>query len=189
MKSDARPHQLITFTGRLRESLPIEYRELSPAALYRARTFQLSGNICDGWSLDAQHFGEKVLSDRQYVPVAAVTHHEEPTGQPLREAVGAVARYRHHDLLEKGLDVAVHEASEGRHRFHGPCESGARHLCCGSRNLDVKANGGTLGTEDGLSDTATAASRYALQLYGGAKADARAKMLVYLLENNLTEAR
>ena len=32
------------------------------------------------------------------------------------------------DLLEKGLDVSVHETSEGRHQLHGPCERRAREI-------------------------------------------------------------
>jgi hypothetical protein len=51
MKGNAGADQLITFTRRLHEASPIEDGELSPAALYQARTFQLMGNICDGWPL------------------------------------------------------------------------------------------------------------------------------------------
>jgi uncharacterized protein YueI len=65
--------------------------------------------------LDTQHFGEQVLSNRERVIVSAVTHHEQSTRQPLLEAVRTVARHRYHDLFEKGLDVSVHETSEGRH--------------------------------------------------------------------------
>ena len=105
VRSDARSDQLIALTRCLYETLPIEYRDLLSAALNQAYTFQLSGGIRDGWPLNTQHFGEKALGDRQCVPVAAVTHHEQPTRQPLLEAVRTIARYRHHDLLEKGLDV------------------------------------------------------------------------------------
>src|SRR5450631_3875556 len=117
--------------------------------------FQLLGSIRDGWPLDTQHFGEQVLGDLQCVIVTAVTHHEQPTREPLLEAVRTVARYRHHDLLEKGLDVSEHEISEGRHRPHGPCERRARHLCCVPRDLDEKPDGGSLSTEDGLHTRAT----------------------------------
>ena len=127
MKSDARPDQLIALTRRLHEARPIKDRDLPPAALNQTSTLQLSGGIRDGWPLDTQHFGEQALSDRQYV-IVAVTHHEQPTRQPLLEAVRTVARYRHHDLLKKGVDVGVHQISEGRHRPHGACERRARHL-------------------------------------------------------------
>ena len=43
--------------------------------------------------LDPQHLGEQALSDLQRVIVTAVTHHEQPTRQPLPEAVRAVARH------------------------------------------------------------------------------------------------
>src|SRR5215468_8313784 len=66
-----------------------------------------------------------------------------------------VAGYTHQDLLEKGLDVSVHETSEGRHRLHGPCERRARHPCRIPRDLDEKPDGGTLGTEDGLHSRTT----------------------------------
>src|ERR1700694_4658969 len=138
VKSDARPDQLITFTRRLREALPIKYRDLPPTARNQTGTLQLSGSICDGWPLDTQHFGEQVLSDRERIIVTAVTHHEQPTRQPLLETVGTVARYRHHDLLEKSVDVSVHETSEGRHRLHSACERRARYLCCAPRDLDEK---------------------------------------------------
>ncbi len=92
VKSHARPDQLITFTRYLRETLPIEYRDLPSAARNQTGAFQLPGSIRDGWPLDTQHFGQQVLSDRQCVLVAAVTHHEQPTRQPLLEAVRTVAR-------------------------------------------------------------------------------------------------
>jgi hypothetical protein len=76
VKSEARPNQLITFTRGLREALPIEYRDLLPAARNQTGTFQLSGSIRDGWPLDTQHFGEQALSDKEHVTVTAVTHHE-----------------------------------------------------------------------------------------------------------------
>ena len=115
MKSEARPNQLITFARCLREALRIKYRDLPPAAFDQTGTFELPGSIADAWPLDPQHFGEQLLSDRERVTVAAVTHHEQPAGQPLLEAVRTVARDRHHDLFEKGLDVSFHETSERRH--------------------------------------------------------------------------
>src|SRR6202049_4299245 len=153
--SRARSDQLITFTRCLHEAPPIKYRDLPSAALNQTRAFHLPSNIRDGWPLDTQHFGEESLRNRQCVLVTAVTHHEQPTRQPLLEAVRAVARYRHHDLFEKGLDVSVHETSEGGHRPHGPCERRARHLCCAPGDLDQKPDGGTLGTKDGLHTAAT----------------------------------
>src|SRR5713101_3869930 len=155
VKSDARSDQLITFTRCLPEALPIEYRDLPSAARNQAGTFQFPGSIRDGWPLDTQHFSEQVLSDRQCVIVTAVTHHEQPTRQPLLEAMRTIARHRHQDLLEKGVDVSVHETSEGRHRLHSACKRRARHLCCAPRDLDEKPDGGTLGTEDGLHTGAT----------------------------------
>jgi hypothetical protein len=52
--------------------------------------------------LHAQHFGEKVLTNGQCVIVAAITHHKQPTRQPLLEAVRTVARNGYHNLFEKG---------------------------------------------------------------------------------------
>ena len=154
-KRDARPDQLITFTRRLREGLPIEYRELPSAALNQTRIFQLPDSIRDGRPLDTQHFGEQILSDLQCIIVTAVTHHEQPTRQSLLQAMRTVARYRHQDLFEKSLNVSIHEVSEGRHRFHSACERRARHLCCAPWDLDEKPDGGTLGTEDSLHTRAT----------------------------------
>jgi hypothetical protein len=150
MKGEARPDQLITFTRCLRETLPIEYGDLPSAPRNQTGTFQLPGSIRDGRPLDTQHFGDQVLRDRQCIIVTAVTHHQQPTRQPLLEAVRTVARYRHQHLFEKGMDVSEHEFSEGRHRLHRPGERRARHLCCVPRNLDEKPDGGTLGAEDGL---------------------------------------
>jgi hypothetical protein len=154
-RSDACSDQLIALTRRPYETLPIKYRDLLSAALNQACTFQLSGGIRDGWSLYTQHLGKQVLVDLQCVLVTAVTHHEQPTRQPLLEAVRTIACYGHHDLLEKGLDVSVHKATEGRHRLHGPYERGARHFCCAPRDLDEKPDGRTLGTENGLHTRAT----------------------------------
>jgi hypothetical protein len=79
VKSDARPEQLIAFTGCLREALPIKYRDLPPAALNQTGTFKLASSIRDGWPLDPQHFGEQILSDGKHVTVTSVAHHEQPT--------------------------------------------------------------------------------------------------------------
>jgi|HubBroStandDraft_2_1064218.scaffolds.fasta_scaffold1381696_1 hypothetical protein len=63
MKGEARPDQVITFTRCLSQALPIEYRDLSSAARNKTGTFQLVGCIRDARPLDAQHFGEQLLSD------------------------------------------------------------------------------------------------------------------------------
>jgi hypothetical protein len=78
VKSDARPNQLIAFTGFLYETLSINYRDLPSTVLNRTCTFQLTDGMRDGWPLNTQHFGEQVLSDRERVLVTAVTHHEQP---------------------------------------------------------------------------------------------------------------
>src|ERR1019366_2605534 len=93
VKSDALPDQLIAFTRCLREARPIKYRDLPSAALNQTCAFQLPSSNGDRWPLGAQHFGEQVLSDQQCVIVTAVTHHEQPTRQPLLEAVWAIACY------------------------------------------------------------------------------------------------
>ena len=93
VKSNARAHQLIAFARRPHEARPIEYRDLPSAARNQTGMFQLPGGIRDAWPLDPQHFGEQALSDLQCVIVAAVTHHKQPTCQPLPEAVCAVARH------------------------------------------------------------------------------------------------
>ena len=93
VKSEARPNQLITFARCRREAAPIKYRDLPSAAFNQTGTFKLPGSIRDGRPFDAEHFGKQALSDRERVTVIAVTHHEQPTRQPLLEAVGTVARY------------------------------------------------------------------------------------------------
>ena len=108
VKSQPRPNQLVAFAGCLREALPIKDRDLPSAAFNQIGTFQLLGGIADAWPLHAQHFGEQVLSDGERVAVAAVTHHEQPTRQPLLGAMRPVARDRHHDLF-KGLGVSVYD--------------------------------------------------------------------------------
>src|ERR1700683_3337098 len=112
MKCDARADQLVTFARRFLEALSIKYRDLPLAARDQTGAFQLPGGIRDAWPLDAQHFGEQVLSDLQGVIVTAVAHHQHPTRQPLLEAMRAVACDRHQDLLEKGLDVGEHKISK-----------------------------------------------------------------------------
>src|SRR5580704_17443930 len=112
VKSQACPDQLITFAGCLREARPIEDRDLASAMFDQTGVFELPDGICDGWPLDTQHFGEQALGDRERVTVTAVTHHQQPTRQPLHEAVRTVARDRHHDLFKKGLGVSLHKCSE-----------------------------------------------------------------------------
>jgi hypothetical protein len=109
---------------------------LPSAALNQTCALELPSSNGDSWPLNTQHFGENTLGDQQCVLVIAVTHHEQPTRQPLLEAVRTVARHRHQDLLEKGVNVSRHEISEGRHRLHRPCEGRARHLGCAARDLD-----------------------------------------------------
>ena len=93
VKSDARPDQLVAFTRRFREALPIENRDLPSAAFNQTSTFQLLGGVRDGWSMDTQHFGQQVMSDRQCVVISAVAHHQQPTRKSLLEAVRTVAGY------------------------------------------------------------------------------------------------
>ena len=93
VRSDARSNQVIALTRCLYETLPLEYRDLLSAALNQSCTFQVSGGIRDGWPLNTQHFGEKVLRNRQCVVVAAIAHHEQPASQPFLEGVRAIARY------------------------------------------------------------------------------------------------
>src|ERR1700676_3989877 len=112
VKSEARPDPLITLARCLGEALPIKYRDLPSAAFNQTGMFQLLGGIADAWPLHTQHFGEQILGDGERVAVAAVAHHEQPTRQPLLEAVRTVARDRNHDLLEKGLGVGVQWSSE-----------------------------------------------------------------------------
>src|ERR1700730_2803537 len=138
VKSGALADQLITFTRCLRETLPIQNRELPSTIHIQTGTLQLPDSIRDGRPLDPQHFGEQILSDRQCIIVTAVTHHEQPTRQSLLQAMRNVACYRHQDLLEKSLNVSIHEVSEGRHRLHSACERRARHLCCAPWDLDEK---------------------------------------------------
>src|SRR5580693_1414358 len=155
VRSDPRPDQLIAFTRCRHEALPIKYGDLPSAAHNQTGMFHLPGSIGDGWPLDTQYFGEQALSDLQRVIVSTVTHHKQPTRQPLLETVRPVARYRHQDLLEKSLGVSVHQTLERRHRPHGPCERRARHPCCVPGDLNEKPDGGTLGTKDGLHRSAT----------------------------------
>ena len=109
MRSDARPDQLIALTRCRHEALPIKYGDLPSAAQNQTPMFHIPGSVADGRPLDAQHFGQQALSDQQCVIVTAITHREQPTRQPLFETMRPVARYRHQDLLEKGLGVSVHE--------------------------------------------------------------------------------
>src|SRR5436190_23467437 len=134
MQRSVLPDQLVTLARCLREAPPIADREISPTALNQARMFQFPGSICDRWPLDAQHFGEQILRDRQCVIIAAVTHHQQPTRQPFLEAVCAIACSRQHDLLGKGLDVSIHESAEAWHQPRGPRERGVRHLYRAPRN-------------------------------------------------------
>ena len=127
VKSEARPDQLITLTRRLREARRSSIvtcrrpRSIKPARSNSRAAFVMVGR----WTPSIS--ASRLLSDRERVTVTAITHHQQPTRQPLLEAVRTVARYRHHDLFEKGLDVGVHETSEGRHRLHGRRERCARH--------------------------------------------------------------
>ena len=91
VKSEAHADQLIAFTRCLREALPIKDRDLPSAALNQTVTFQIAGSNRDGWPLNTQHLGKQALSDQQRVIVAAITHHEQPTREPLLEAVRTVA--------------------------------------------------------------------------------------------------
>jgi hypothetical protein len=91
VKSEAHADQLIAFTRCAREALPIKDRDLPPAARNQAATFQLAGSNRNSWPLDTEHLGKQVLSDQERVIIAAVTHHEQPTREPLLDAVRTVA--------------------------------------------------------------------------------------------------
>ena len=117
---DPRPNQRITFARCLDEALAIDYGDLTTAALDQAIAFQFAGSDGNGWSLDTEHYGQYVLGDRQCIIVTAVTHHQQPSRQPLLQTVCPAACRRDHNLLKKGLNVRLHETSERRHRGHGP---------------------------------------------------------------------
>src|SRR5580704_12131339 len=85
VKREARPDQLVTFTRRLREALAIKDRDFAPAPRNQAGTLQLPGRVRDARPLHTQHFGEQALSDGEGVIIGPVTHHEQPTRQPLLE--------------------------------------------------------------------------------------------------------
>jgi hypothetical protein len=68
----------------------------------------LPSSIGKGWPLDTQHLGEERLRNSV---VTTVPHHEhQRASRCLR--LRPVARDRHQDLLEKGLNVGIHESSE-----------------------------------------------------------------------------
>jgi hypothetical protein len=71
VESDARSNQLITFKRFFGEALPIKYRDLPKAALNQTCALELTGSIRDGRPLNTQHFGDRVLGDRQSVFVTA----------------------------------------------------------------------------------------------------------------------
>jgi hypothetical protein len=92
MMGETRPDQFVAFTGLLHEAWPIAYRDVPPAALDYARTFPFPHCVRNRRPVHTQHFGQQIVGDGQRVIVAAITHHQQPTRQPLLEAVGAVAR-------------------------------------------------------------------------------------------------
>src|SRR4029078_10727758 len=120
-----RSNQRITFARCLDKALAIDDGELATAALDQALAFQLARSDGNGWSLDAEHYGQYILGDRQCIIVVAVTHHQQPSCQPLLEAVCPATGHRDHNLLEKSLDISLHEASERGHRGQGPDKGGA----------------------------------------------------------------
>jgi hypothetical protein len=99
MIGETRPDQFVAFTRLLDEAWPIAYRDVPLTSLDHTRTFQFPDYVRDRWPVHAQHFGKQIVGDGQPNIVAAITHHEQPTRKPFLEAVGAVARDRHHDLL------------------------------------------------------------------------------------------
>ncbi len=76
---------------------------------------KLSDSIGYGWPLYPKHVGQQRLCDVQGLAVVAVKHHEQPTGEPLLEAMRTIASCRDQDLFKESLHVSVHEISEGRH--------------------------------------------------------------------------
>ena len=106
MEGDALTNKLVALARRLHQTLPVADGDLASAPLDEIGAFELSCNVGDGWSLNAQHFGEQTLRDRQGVIIATVAHHEKPTSEPLLKAVRAVARRgeaAYHHLLGERL--------------------------------------------------------------------------------------
>ena len=155
MEGNTLADQLVTFTRCFDEALPVANDDLSSTTLNQARVFQLPGNIRDTWPMDAQHFGHQVLTDRQCVIVASVSHHQQPSRQPLFEAMRTVACNRNEDLLEKCLDVSVREISERWDSSHSPRERRPGHLCRAPGDLDQEPGRRHFGAQDGLHARAT----------------------------------
>ena len=105
MVSDAGADELVTLAGRRHEALSLDERDPFSTALNQTGLLQFPRGIRDGWPLNTEHFSEYVLRDEQRVIVAAVAHHQQPTRKSLLKAMGTIAGNRHHDLLEKGLNV------------------------------------------------------------------------------------
>ena len=78
-------------------------------------SLELSDSIRNGWPLHPQHVGQQRLGDVQGLAIVAVKHHEQPTGEPLLEAMRTIASCRDQELFKESLHVSVHEISKGWH--------------------------------------------------------------------------
>ena len=150
MLGDAGAREQIALARGADQALPVQDPHPPPPALDQLGAPQRMDRVGDRRPLHAEHFGEKILRDQERVVVVPVAHHQKPACEPLREVVRTVAAGRDHDLLEKGVDVRIHQGTEGRnivHRFreHATREAGRR-----AGQLDQQTRRRHFGPEHGL---------------------------------------
>src|SRR5215831_15309543 len=132
MLSDAQADQLIALARYLDETVAIENDDALAAYLDQPGTVKCLHRIGHRWPVHTQHFREQVLRDRQRVLIVTVAHHQQPSGEPLVDAMGSIARGGDQHLLQERMHMRKHQGSERRQLFHGPCEGNARNARCGA---------------------------------------------------------
>ena len=90
---DARAYEVVTLTSSSHEALPVNDRHLLTAAPDQPPTLQLCGGVRDRWPLDPEHVRKQVLTDEEYVIVAAITHHQHSHDRWVLQGLGMYGRY------------------------------------------------------------------------------------------------
>src|SRR5690242_4914869 len=76
------------------------------------RLLQRFGNEADGWTLDTEHHGEKLMTQMEILFVHPVVGHQQPASAALVHLMERVAGGRLHHLRDDHMGVPSNEVAE-----------------------------------------------------------------------------
>ncbi len=102
----------VTFTCGFFEAPAIENRNLSAPIADQAAPLQRAGDDRDPGTPGAQHFGEELMGDMEFVAFHAIVRHEQPAATALLDRVKSIAGGELRELSEERVGIQVKRLRE-----------------------------------------------------------------------------